>query len=104
MNSIKMKKMIAVNMFIFILLCLYGQNDSLQHTLKPKVEYYLVYKTTAIQIDSFSIDVFNPKWIKKIEILKYENCRHIYGNMEGKIYIYPKKRFKKKLLENYNKK
>jgi hypothetical protein len=33
----------------------------------------------------------NPKWIKKIEVLKSEKEKYIYGN--GIILIYPKKRY-----------
>jgi hypothetical protein len=59
--------------------------------------YYLVIDEFIIQLDSN----FNPKWIKKIEFIKNEKYKDIYGNTGGKIYIYPKKRFKKKLLEHY---
>ena len=43
----------------------------------------------------------NSKWIKKMVIIKDEKDKYIRGNTGGKIYIYPKKRFKKKLLKYF---
>ena len=97
-----MKKLIVISIIVFISICSYGQNDSLQQISKPKVEYYLVIdKTTIIQFDSLNTDVSDLKWIKKIAVVRDEKTKHIYGNTGGKIFIYPKKRFRNKLLENY---
>ena len=63
--------------------------------------YYLVIDEFTIRLDSVSNNSFSPKWIEKIEFVKDEKYKDIYGNTGGKIYIYPKKRFKKKLLEYY---
>jgi hypothetical protein len=39
------------------------------------------------------LDKIDPTWIKKIEVLKSEEEKNIYGNNNGIILIYPKKRF-----------
>ena len=63
--------------------------------------YYLVIDEFITQLDSVNNNSFSPKWIERIEFIKDEKYKDIYGNTGGKIYIYPKKRFKKKLLEYY---
>jgi len=62
---------------------------------------YLVIDDFVIRFDSVNISNFNPKWIEKIEFIKDEKYKSIYGDTGGKIYIYPKKRFKKILLKSY---
>ena len=79
---------------------LYGQDS----TWKPNTEIYLVIdKNTVIPLDSLSNDKihndFNPKWIKKMTLLKDEKYKYIYGDTGGKLLIYIKKRYKNKLLE-----
>jgi hypothetical protein len=64
-----------------------------------KGNYYLAIDTVLIQLDSIERNSFNPKWIDKIELVTDPKYRNSYGNKGGDIYIYPKKRFKKRLLE-----
>jgi hypothetical protein len=66
-----------------------------------KDKYYLVIDTALIQLNSIERNNFNPKWVDKMEFRTDPKYRNIYGNKRGDIYIYPKKRFKKKLLERY---
>jgi len=93
-----MKSKILV--FVFIVsfsICLYGQSSSSQ-----RIENYLVIdKTNVIQIDS--LHFINPKWIKKITLIKDEKYKDIYGNTGGRLFIYPKKRFKNTLENEYRK-
>ena len=63
--------------------------------------YYLVIDKFVILLDSVNTNSFSLKWIERLEFIKDEKYKDIYGNTGGKIYIYPKKRFKKKLLEYY---
>ena len=85
-------------------LCSYGQNSSSQQTFVQRVEtYFVVDKTTLIQIDSLNTDFIKPKWIKKMEFLKDEKHINIYGNTGGKLLVYPKKRFKNTLKNELNK-
>jgi len=42
-------------------------------------------------------DSINPNWIEKIEVLKSENQKYIYGNGNGIVLIYPKKRYFKQI-------
>lgn len=60
--------------------------------------------TIDIKLDSISAKKINPKWIKKIEIIRNEEFNFIYGNKDGVIFIYPKKSKRKKLLKLYNQK
>jgi len=82
----------------------YGQNSLSQQTFGQKVEtYFVINKTTLIQIDSLNTDFIKPKWIKKMEFLKDEQYKTIYGNTGGKLLVYPKKRFKNTIKNELNK-
>jgi len=39
----------------------------------------------------------NPKWIEKIEVLKREEQKYLYGNWNGIVLIYPKKKYIKQI-------
>ena len=83
---------------------LYGQNSFLQQVFGQKVEtYFVIDKTTLIQIDSLNTDFIKPKWVKKMEFLKDEQYKTIYGNTGGKLLVYPKKRFKNTIKNELNK-
>ena len=88
-----MKKIIVI-LIVFISVYTFGQN---------KYDFYLVIDKYVIQIDTIRFDTvshsLDPKWIKKMEVIRDKN-QNLHGN-GGKIYIYPKKKFKKKLLEEY---
>ena len=92
----KSKIFIFVYIFtVFISTYSYGQNSLSQQTFGQKVEtYFVINKATLIQIDSLNTDFIKPKWIKKMEFLKDEQYKTIYGNTGGKLLVYPKKRFK----------
>jgi len=38
-------------------------------------------------------DSINLKWIEKIEVLKSEEQKYIYGNDNEEVLIYPKKKY-----------
>jgi len=49
-------------------------------------------------LDSVTQSQINPRMIKKIEVLKSEKDKNLYGNQNGIVLIYPKKRFERKIL------
>lgn len=53
----------------------------------------LVVDTTSYPLDEITMAKIDPNWIEKIEILKNEDEKNIYGNRNGTILIYPKKKF-----------
>lgn len=63
--------------------------------INPKFESFLVVAKDTIPFDK-NINI-NPKWIKQIKVVKEEQYKYIYGNSNGKVYIYPKKKYMKKL-------
>jgi hypothetical protein len=42
-------------------------------------------------------DLINPNWIEKIEVLKSERQKYIYGNDNGIVLIYPHKKYFKQI-------
>lgn len=58
--------------------------------------YVIKLNETEYHLDTIP-DSINPKWIEKIEVLKSEREKYIYGNRNGIILIYPKKRYFKKI-------
>jgi hypothetical protein len=71
-----MKGKIFIFTYVFTVIIpiyLYGQNSFSQQIVRQRVEtYFVIDKTTLIQIDSLNTDFINPKWIKKMEFLKEE--------------------------------
>jgi len=102
-----MKSKILIFAYIFTIfssIYSYGQNSFSQQVFGQKIEtYFVIDKTTLIQIDSLNTDFIEPKWIKKIEFLKDEKYKYIYGNTGGKLLVYPKKRFKNTIKNELNK-
>ena len=96
-----MKKLIAI-FIVFISVHTYGQTEYENLSKSQLIEgYYLAIDEVIIQLDSINNNILKQKWIEKIEFIKDEKYKDIYGNTGGKIFIFPKKRFKKKLLEYY---
>lgn len=55
-------------------------------------KYVIKMNETEYHLDTIP-DSINPKWIKKIKILKSKKEQYIYGNKNGIIIIYPFKRY-----------
>ena len=70
-----------------------------EQVLNSRVDKYLVIDDFAIQLKDGYIESINPRWIKKMMIVKDGKYKYIYGNMSGKIYIYPKEEFRERLLK-----
>ena len=67
----------------------------------------LVIKSEKYEVDEFfaleMLNSLNPRWIKKMEIVKDEKYSQIFGNQPPKaILIYPKRRYYKKILSMLN--
>ncbi len=76
----------------------YGQNlndISVQlnsKTLDSLPKFIIKMNKTEYFLDTIP-DSINPDWIKKIEVLKSKEQKYIYGNGNGVIIIYPKKKY-----------
>lgn len=81
---------------------LFGQNSnhvSVQinsQFLDSIPKFVIKLKETEYILDSIPSSL-NPNWIKKIEVLKSEEEQKIYGNKNGIVVIYPKKRYHKRI-------
>jgi len=94
-------------LILFFPILIYGQKDSsdvrieisgeTDKSSRPKM--ILVIDTLEIRLDSISIKQIKPEWIKAIEVVKEEKYKNLYGDGNGDIYIYPKNRYKKKILK-----
>jgi hypothetical protein len=87
--------LVSISIFSF------GQIDSKNDTIvfrgepieKEEAKYILILGTENYKIDTTLLHKLEPKWIKKIEVLKSEKEKYIYGNGHGILLIYPKKRY-----------
>ena len=90
--------------FIFTILIItisfftYGQNlndisiRANREPLDSLLNFIIKMDDTEYFLDTIP-DSINPNWIKKIEILKSEEQKYIYGNDNGVVLIYPKNRY-----------
>lgn len=62
-------------------------------------EFIVIIDTLRIKFDSISVDKINPKWIKKMEVLKEVKDMDTFGNKTACILIYPKKRYYKRIIK-----
>lgn len=58
----------------------------------------LKVNSTNYPLDSLSIRKINPKWIKRVEILKENEDKYIFGNKSSVVFIYPKRKFYKQIV------
>jgi hypothetical protein len=79
----------------------------IEHNIYPPEIYpdiYIIIDTFKVKLDSVSIKLINPNWIKKVEVIKSKKEKYIYGNKNPSVMIYPKRKFKKEILVILNKK
>ena len=101
-----MKKILVIILISLCSIIVFGQNEPHGDTVivrgEPIGKQYpaiiLVVDSQKIELDSATSSNLDPKWIKKVEVLKDEKYIHTYGNTEGIIMIYPKKRYREKVL------
>jgi hypothetical protein len=63
-----------------------------------ELDAFVIINGQQIKIDTNSIKLIETKWIKKIEILKDAKYKELHGDKNGKIMIYPKKKFNKAII------
>lgn len=108
-------KSIVLNIVILLLSTIsYGQvaqaqdkSKLIEHNIYPPKVYpdiYLTIDTLRIKLDSVSIKLINPDWIKKVVVIKSNKEKNIFGNKNPTVMIYPKRKFKKEILIVLNKK
>lgn len=85
-------------LFFSISLLTFGQNLTdifvriNNEPLDSLPKYVIKMNETEYHLDTIP-DSIKPKWIEKIEVLKSIKEKYIYGNRNGIILIYPKKRY-----------
>ncbi len=92
-------------LFLFASCFAQAQTDTLIIRGEPfynaQPEMYLIIDTVKLQLDSISVKRLEPKWIKKIEVIKSQEYKLVYGNTDGVIFIYPKRRHRKRIIKLY---
>ena len=53
----------------------------------------LVYKNSQIELDSITLRKIEPKWVRRIKVLKEKDFKSIHGDLNGTILLYPKRRY-----------
>ena len=101
-----MIRIIFITTFLWISSLCYGQNgtENFQMRVSGKPVYpelILKIDTLEIVLDSISIKTINPDWIKQIEVVKNGKMKNQYDNKDGIVFIYPKRKFWKRLLKKY---
>lgn len=79
----------------------------IEHNIYPPIVYpdiYITIDTFKIKLDSVSIKLINPNWIRKAEVIKSKKEKNIFSNKNPTVMIYPKRKFKDEILIILNKK
>ena len=79
----------------------------IEHNIFPPKVYpdiFITVDTLKIKLDSVSIKLINPNWIRKAEVVKSDMQKNIFGNTKPTVMIFPKRRFKDEILSILNKK
>ncbi|WP_289056033.1 hypothetical protein [Carboxylicivirga marina] len=79
-------------LFITIPFFSFGQVDIKIDTVGYR-GYMLVLEKKNHRVDTSMLEKLDPTWIKRVEILKSEDEKYIYGNNNGLTLIYPKKKY-----------
>ena len=96
-----MKQLFTILILLFSV-SLFGQNNTTRTQVQSdstKPVLIIVLKSTMIELDSVSIQKINPDWIDKIEVIKEQKYSALYGNKNGTVYIYPKRKYRKQIAE-----
>jgi hypothetical protein len=102
-------KIIALNFFILLLSTISSgqvaqpidKSKLIEHNIYPPIVYpdiYVTIDSLRIKLDSVSLKLINPKWIKKVVVVKSKEEQNIFGNKNPTLMIYPKRKFKKEIL------
>jgi hypothetical protein len=96
---------IVTLLFAFIVTLAFGQNNLVKNNdsnVENSLKRLVVIDNDKYLIDSISFKSVNPKWIKKIEVLKEESEKYIFGNSTGSILIFPKRRYREDFFQIIN--
>jgi hypothetical protein len=63
----------------------------------------LVYKNSQINLDNITLRKIDPKWVRRIKVLKEKDSKSIHGDVNGTILIYPKRRYHDQIQAVLNK-
>jgi hypothetical protein len=73
----------------------------IEHNIYPpnvKPEIYISIDTFKIKLDSVSLKLINPQWLRKAEVIKSEKKKKIFGNTNPTVVIYSNRKFKQEIL------
>jgi hypothetical protein len=79
----------------------------IERNIYPPIVYpdiFIIIDTCRIELDSVSIKLINPNWIRKAEVIKSKKEKNIFSNKNPTVMIYPKRKFKDEILIILNKK
>ncbi|MEL7006372.1 MAG: hypothetical protein AAFN93_27140 [Bacteroidota bacterium] len=103
-----MRSIIAL--FLFLNLCpVFGQSSTDTTTTGDNVlsdllsGFVIKMNESEYFLDSIPGSI-QPKWIKKIEVLKWEEQKGLFGNGDGIILVYPRRKYFKEIrliLDSY---
>jgi hypothetical protein len=107
-------KNITISILTFLLSTIsYGQIVQIKEKPKliehniypPKItpDVYISIDSITIKLDSVSLKLINPDWIRKAEVIKSEKEKKTFGNTKPTVMLYPKRKYKQELLSNLNK-
>jgi hypothetical protein len=99
-----MKQLTSI-IFILISINIYCQADSInknttdkkiQLKIRPSLiggrpDVMLVYQNSRINLDSITLKKIDPKWVRRLKILKKKDSQSIHGDVNGTILLYPKR-------------
>lgn len=102
-----MKRNLVFTIIVLFPLFLYGQKvlempkirnaEGPSHTVE--LDAFVVIDAHRIKLDTNSIKLIEVKWVKRIEIIKDAKYKELYGDKDGTVMIYPKRRFKKAIIK-----
>jgi hypothetical protein len=105
-----MKNLLIIGLFLLFSKIGFGQDTltipktifrgDTHYTAYPDI--ILVVDTLQIKLDSTSIKQIRPNWVRSMELIMNEKYKDIYGNTNGVLMIYPKKKFKKAIAKVLN--
>ena len=64
----------------------------------------IVVDSNSIKIEKINNYNIKPKWIESVSVFKDDISKQIYGNKNGVIMIYTKKKYRKRVLKEIGKK
>lgn len=87
----------------------FAQSDNYNQNVKvrgnpqnlPRPSVVMVIDTTRIKLDSAFVTKLDTLWIKKIEICKDKKYLDLYGNTDGLINIYIKRKYAKIAMKTF---